>query len=1410
MKKNIDRTLVVKNIIAKYTNMKQYMKYLCAVLLVIGSYASAWGADATYYVWDSSRNDWVAYVVQDENATVVEGPTAPNGKTFIGWHIWNPDVYPNWITTGSGYIETDGGAYYSAGGEYSTKYVRYIPNSQGNTAEKNTGKNDADDKFYAVYSGGTTDWTKNAGWSASSTTQVTITFNKNDANATGTMASQTVLSNTTTYLQICEFEAPDGKVFAGWATSPSGSVEYSDMGAIRITSNTTLYAKWEDPCIDIRALEVSVNTVPTPTYNCTSGKWETTISWSAVTGATTYKVRMMKWNGDAFSYIGTWANAGSSTSYTYDDLETGEKYRAKVVGLNGDCPTISVTNDNHTLYGSGQGKSNDFTITCPSVGTPEAVVVEGNTSAELMWEATGEAGCDMVYDVVVKKHSDNSTAWSVSSTTATGGTATGLTGNTQYDVYVTATNGCGNSNNNSGAVVETFTTTTVKTYVDNKWTCIDLRLVQTDGNTSDPLLITGGYGLGTSSVEATRTLTLTIGGVAANSTVQLSGTNLRFFKNNDDHTEIGNNNLTCDASGNLSAVIKVEYAPTAYTDDNIATPSITVTCDGNVREFTGLVKARCLPEKFVVAAKINGRWCALPADLATSSGTTVQNAYPISVDNLNAPRVATVVPKNAVYGFKARNAVKSHTGGIRLTSKIDETVYHLQAPRSNSLTYLWRTTSNSTKGMQEWYLTSTGKTESTFYTYNIGVDPDIYVSSGSGDGEGEGDSGEKISRYLCVYDNKIYWGATATKTFRILPVEDEIEPVDMQVVEWKADKVVFMYLGNPAYKASVEINGVLKSAASTSLSSLEVDHGVYEIAVSDLMTSAYQPLYIIIKNGETEIGRKTVTVPLLVNTTTTIDEARTAVGITNKNDCQNVDLVVLNGGKLSSGETTDGAKFTFNSITVYGGGKLILPENNHMRAKAMYMRAGRVDGGVYKYVYPQLHIGSGVTFTIDDNIINYDYLTNYNQYFGVAFPQTLTISNSNIFYPADIYGSAAKTGSYLLRVFDSKIRAARGAVDDVWVDVEEGSESSGGSVAIQASTTRGLGYYVLLPPRKVSVNSGAATRQTYGLQRMKLNVGSAAALTTAETSNAEISVTSYSSDQVYNAGWMMLANPYLADLGGSGVGDTEAAITVGKLGTNAQGAYEWQDKSVRYVTVPNDDASDTYDQRAVSSYTFPAFKPFYVQVGATGKVTFGTSSRDASAPMRFNALGMPSEIATSVALNSEAFGDTTHILIGEDFTEEYEIGDDLMKMPHANVSLFTIMGGCDLFSNALNSMSARASIPVGYTAPTEGTYVFTVNDQENSQWIGNIWLTDYELDTRVDLLQVPYEFTTVAGTNKTRFALSIELRSPGDDTPTDIPEVDEDTEATEPTKFIHNDKMYIQYNGVIYDATGKRVREINK
>ena len=161
--------------------------------------------------------------------------------------------------------------------------------------------------------------------------------------------------------------------------------------------------------------------------------------------------------------------------------------------------------------------------------------------------------------------------------------------------------------------------------------------------------------------------------------------------------------------------------------------------------------------------------------------------------------------------------------------------------------------------MQEWYLKSSDLT-----TYNISVDPNCTLSDGS----------TPITRYLCVYSNQIMWTSSATashREFRILPVT-EYTPIDLQVVEWQSDKIRFMYLGNPDYEVEVKIDNVTK-AATAELSTLKIDHGVYEIAVSDLMSSAYKQMHLIFKNSGTEVGRKDVNVPLLVNSVTTVASA---------------------------------------------------------------------------------------------------------------------------------------------------------------------------------------------------------------------------------------------------------------------------------------------------------------------------------------------------------------------------------------------------------------------------------------------------------------------------------------------------------------------------------------------------------
>ena len=76
-----------------------------------------------------------------------------------------------------------------------------------------------------------------------------VKFNKNDDGATGTMSNQTHYYGTSKALTSCGFTAPSGKVFAGWATSPSGPVVYSNGESVTNLSSTdgatvNLYAVW--------------------------------------------------------------------------------------------------------------------------------------------------------------------------------------------------------------------------------------------------------------------------------------------------------------------------------------------------------------------------------------------------------------------------------------------------------------------------------------------------------------------------------------------------------------------------------------------------------------------------------------------------------------------------------------------------------------------------------------------------------------------------------------------------------------------------------------------------------------------------------------------------------------------------------------------------------------------------------------------------------------------------------------------------------------------------------------------------------------------------------------------------------------------------------------------------------------
>ena len=74
--------------------------------------------------------------------------------------------------------------------------------------------------------------------------QYTVTFDKNNASATGTMSNQSFYDGFAAKLTANSFKLTD-YVFAGWATVPDGSKVYDDKQSVTMTGDITLYAIWE-------------------------------------------------------------------------------------------------------------------------------------------------------------------------------------------------------------------------------------------------------------------------------------------------------------------------------------------------------------------------------------------------------------------------------------------------------------------------------------------------------------------------------------------------------------------------------------------------------------------------------------------------------------------------------------------------------------------------------------------------------------------------------------------------------------------------------------------------------------------------------------------------------------------------------------------------------------------------------------------------------------------------------------------------------------------------------------------------------------------------------------------------------------------------------------------------------------
>ena len=845
--------------------------------------------------------------------------------------------------------------------------------------------------------------------------------------------------------------------------------------------------------------------------------------------------------------------------------------------------------------------------------------------------------------------------------------------------------------------------------------------------------------------------------------------------------------VTANASGELDATpIYVHYKPsstgtgaasdvTVYANLSPANPNIK-------GEHT--IHVRNLPEKFVIAAKVGGAYYALPADMNTATNPI---GVVIEVDEMNMTAVAPNTCSYTIWPVKTTNTIYDRYA-FQDGNAYGERVRFASVNNSNKA--LWANDAASGTTIKNWASISNlsdGSTgdigEGTNSAYEWKITTTVVDGNWQYTLQTDQTINRKYLRYWSAASGGPQWGtyASGEQNLYFLPVT-EVEPFEMQVVEWYPTKVLVQTeaaLASP----SVKVNGeVVASSVLTNKGGK-----LWEISGLPLESNPTRTITVSFTADEKNYAcSKAIPVILSRSTKTQASEPFTRLGAAIYN---NADLVVRDGAVL----TVEGsnAANTFNDVTIYPTSKISVPSDKKLTVHSLTFFGGIdeiYNGSAYainKYGVPELSLKG----TLHKSIAQIDYVMRVDgsQMYSLTVPYDVNLADitywdgTNMGTPGDKLWVSA---------YDGDARATKSG--KTWIhEVDFGSKFG------EAKLKAGVGY-------TISADLQEGVGSTYSILRIPMasnvaNDGTELAKTVPVVAHG---INSDVSDN--HKGWNLVGNPYMVAISG---GDADSKLVVGYLQETGSGPWKWVNDDIRYVTIPADNGQD-YGQEKFSSATLKPFKNFFLQIATSGDLSFALASRQNS-PTRYLE-AQKREVEFEINLANGSHEDHTGLLIAEQYSPAYEINADLEKMI-GSMSVYTIFSGYNLAYNALSPDDAKQFIPIGYVAPSAGEYTFSLDDNSDVNEIDHIYLTDYQESVTVDLMEQDYIFMTTSGKNESRFAINATLKEETD-TPTDIDIINGggDLNADAPQKFIYHDKMYILRNGVLYDATGKKVSEINK
>lgn len=1162
-------------------------------------------------------------------------------------------------------------------------------------------------------------------------------------------------------------------------------------------SDVTATVNFECPDLKDKNL-VTINEI-TPVYNTSTGQWSAPVSWNAVDGATQYgyAVKVLSTSETFVPQTVT-----TSTNVTINNPVVGTEYSIHVVA-NNPCTSGNTTAEAYK----------HFTAECAELEGTLAISLDevGSTTANLSWsgtttpaiQTTAGANSSLKYDVQITRilplpaESTGGTL-DASDVTYTSWEGTGLTTGATYQIDVTAKNACGETM----AASRTFK---CKAYEDYLFTCADLSLTDEEvGTPKTPIWISTSAGQIVRSQKALHiegtglapnaAFTFTIGGVSAN---DCSGTGEHdlFAIRQADYSAV-----TANASGAINMDVYVFYNPTGATDGlDLAGSTIVATSAAGtvgVREYKSMsatlnttsVNGRHLPSQFVMAARIGKTWYALPGNITTNA---TQDPVMIGVNNATNPTIAYCP---AAYGFRIVSLASTEltpngstannaTGGRGFHTDGEKVKFGLQ----NNLPMFGSTTTTLGNGggavslwgggyTYFWTLEhkNTAAENINAVTYNVrtantNTNPLIRLNRGQW----------KWGLYS--------GGIEEIRLLSISPVTD----LTLEVMEWGTNEIAVSYSGSGSLtKVQIGESEEGEAVMSAIGGDLKRISGLSSLVAG---ASGKQCQQMLIQITESDVlKQKILQVPFIINSTDiTTDNLRTWTGGATATEqdsiTYNMEIVVRPGAKI----TTNNAAGKFGKLSIYPGGMADI--SNNIRLARFNMRGGYSWlGGAF--AMPHAKVVGNVTGT--GNQVIYDYYIDATKYYDLAVPKTMTWNPVT-----DDKGSDAV---------------------DLWVKQYNG--------ATRASTGKGWVWYNWsADPLNINMGCGylVAATPKYGRPYLIMRFPIGMTLAADEATKDPIAVTAYGMTDgalnpgvsANNAGWNLIANPFLTSykkdadgVDGEGVA-ISGSIATGELVPEIKdgqptGKYVWDEtggKNVRYVTT-YDYATGSYEQHPMSSTTLEPFTGFFIQVAKDSYVKFDASGRQNNIIARRRVENLPDDMEIGITASFGEDSDETILLLCDDLSRDnaLEFPDESSKIINTGrINFYTFAGVTSMYANGMSYAEGQEWNAAGITPTQSGMYTFRAT-KVNTNYVKSVLLKDLYTNLEYDLLRNDVEIYLEPGTVDDRFLVKIVLQAE-EDMPTALDEINAGINQT-PEKFIYNDKMYILYNGVIYDATGKKVR----